>query len=221
MPAHRPFCSGVVIGFDDACAAGPQWSASANVASLPHGADQPFYHVLVDSRDARRNAAPRYVPQDEVAEVLSLPEAAALAGGPPLDAASAARALVLHPDAAQHFAAYCPGAGRFVPGARLEAAYAEDAAAAAAVVAALRRWSDADCATASAGGAAGLVAPAGTAGPASRGHVVLGGGVGSGSGAATPPTSGSSGGAGGSGVPNDDSGGAAVGPAPRRSHLLH
>lgn len=42
---------GVVCGWDLACCESPEWQAAAGVSSLRNGAEQVFYHVLVDSGD--------------------------------------------------------------------------------------------------------------------------------------------------------------------------
>jgi len=41
----------VVYGWDSECCENEKWKASADVSSLKLGEKQPFYHVLVDSRD--------------------------------------------------------------------------------------------------------------------------------------------------------------------------
>eukprot|EP00887_Chlorella_sp_A99_P007314 scaffold2.g7314.t1 len=42
---------GVVCGWDVSCCEGAEWQARAGVDALERGAAQPFYHVLVDTRD--------------------------------------------------------------------------------------------------------------------------------------------------------------------------
>lgn len=42
---------GVVCGWDMGCCEGAEWREAAGVSELAHGADQLFYHVLVDARD--------------------------------------------------------------------------------------------------------------------------------------------------------------------------
>ncbi|KAL4857449.1 Clp protease adapter protein ClpF [Chlorella vulgaris] len=42
---------GVVCGWDLACCEGTEWQQAAGVSELANGADQVFYHLLVDSRD--------------------------------------------------------------------------------------------------------------------------------------------------------------------------
>ncbi|KAF7339324.1 F-box domain-containing protein [Mycena sanguinolenta] len=51
---------GCITGWDTSCSATAEWQMNMNVHKLPHGADQPFYHVL--SLDGGQ----RYVAEDNV-----------------------------------------------------------------------------------------------------------------------------------------------------------
>ena len=56
---------GVVVGYDDACQQTEAWVEAMGVESLPGGRGQPFYHLLVDSRD-RPGDKITYVAQESV-----------------------------------------------------------------------------------------------------------------------------------------------------------
>ena len=49
---------GVIYSWDSTCKSDPQWISQMGVNTLPRGANQPFYNVLVDKRD--RHAACTY-----------------------------------------------------------------------------------------------------------------------------------------------------------------
>lgn len=138
---HRQFgYRGVIVGWDASCRAGSEWLSATGTARLPHGAAQPFYHVLVDVRD-RPDAQVSYVAQDNIvlltpAAVKATAAAAAPAGALPASPAAAAAArntgvacLVVHPSAAAYLKEYLPAAGRYVPAPALAAAYPHDDAA--------------------------------------------------------------------------------------------
>ena len=60
---HRRYSyRGVVVGFDRTCQQSEAWMRSMNVDTLKHGRNQPFYHVLPDTRD-RPGAQLTYVAQ--------------------------------------------------------------------------------------------------------------------------------------------------------------
>ena len=42
---------GVILASDSECAASEAWRVAHGVLKLPHGVQQPFYHVVVDARD--------------------------------------------------------------------------------------------------------------------------------------------------------------------------
>ena len=56
---------GVVVGADPSCLASEQWKQQMGVGNLEHGAEQPFCHVLVDSRD-RAGDQTTYVAQENL-----------------------------------------------------------------------------------------------------------------------------------------------------------
>lgn len=113
---HRKYgYRGVIIGWDQSCKAGPQWIASTGVAHLPHGTQQPFYHVLIDSRD-RAGAQVSYVAQDNIHM---------LTGSQGANVDPLAR-LVLHPLIGRYFAEYRPLDGYYAPNAALRSKYAAD-----------------------------------------------------------------------------------------------
>lgn len=138
---HRQFgYRGVIVGWDAACRAGGEWVAATGTARLPHGAAQPFYHVLVDVRD-RPDAQVSYVAQDNIvlltpAQVAKASSTSSKAVSLPASPAAAAAArntaaacLVVHPSAAAYLKEYLPAAGRYVPAPALAAAYPLDDAA--------------------------------------------------------------------------------------------
>lgn len=63
--------------WDNSCCEDDEWQKASDVASLPHGLQQPFYQVLVDSKDWEgqwARPAVAYVAQ----ELLEAPEVHAL-----------------------------------------------------------------------------------------------------------------------------------------------
>jgi len=63
---HRKYnYRGVIIGYDSSCKQSEEWMRSMHVDSLTHGRNQPFYHVLPDTRD-RPGAQVTYVAQENV-----------------------------------------------------------------------------------------------------------------------------------------------------------
>jgi hemimethylated DNA binding protein len=63
---HRRYnYRGVIIGADPSCKQTEAWIRQMNVDSLEHGRNQPFYHVLPDTRD-RPGAQVMYVAQENV-----------------------------------------------------------------------------------------------------------------------------------------------------------
>ena len=46
---------GAVVGYDEACLQTDEWIERMGVEKLARGREQPFYHVLVDSRDRPGN----------------------------------------------------------------------------------------------------------------------------------------------------------------------
>lgn len=64
---HRRYgYRGVIYGHDVECSAPNEWKEAMKVDSLPEGREQPFYHVLVDSRD-RPGGVSTYVAQENLA----------------------------------------------------------------------------------------------------------------------------------------------------------
>lgn len=148
---------GVIIGYDSACKASPDWIASTGAASLPAGLNQPFYYALVDVRD-RPGCQVSYVAQDNVRLLSSSPPSSSStssASSPVaasnqqqnedhqdhtavMDADAALSRLVIHPLVTSYFATYLPLQGRFLPltGAPTMHATSEAAAASSAVAAA-------------------------------------------------------------------------------------
>ncbi|KAK7750999.1 hypothetical protein SLS62_006984 [Diatrype stigma] len=58
---HRRYdYTGFIIGWDRQCSAGPSWINQMGVLELPHGAEQPFYHVISDDK------SDRYVAQENI-----------------------------------------------------------------------------------------------------------------------------------------------------------
>jgi hemimethylated DNA binding protein len=135
---HRTYgYRGVIVGWDAACRASPEWVAATGTARLPHGTAQPFYHCLVDVRD-RADAQISYVAQDNIelltpAAVLSAAPAAPTARAAVAAAAPAAAdpmaCLVVHPLVSKYFAEYRPRQGLYVPSASLRAEFPADDAA--------------------------------------------------------------------------------------------
>eukprot|EP01116_Phalansterium_solitarium_P025115 TRINITY_DN9464_c0_g1_i1.p1 TRINITY_DN9464_c0_g1~~TRINITY_DN9464_c0_g1_i1.p1 ORF type:complete len:241 (+),score=92.85 TRINITY_DN9464_c0_g1_i1:562-1284(+) len=85
---------GVIYGFDPVCAMSEEWIETMSVRSLPLGEDQPFYNVLVDTRDRSQQAT--YVAQEHI-NVLQR------------------GTTVHHPDIGKYFCAFDASAGRYVP----------------------------------------------------------------------------------------------------------
>eukprot|EP00898_Chlorokybus_atmophyticus_P000875 jgi/Chlat1/1789/Chrsp134S02097 len=56
---------GVIYGHDNTCTASETWVNMMHVDALPHGRDQPFYHVLVDLHD-RPAVVNTYVAQENL-----------------------------------------------------------------------------------------------------------------------------------------------------------
>lgn len=56
---------GVIMGYTATCEASPSWVSMMNVGALERGPDQPFYHVLVDSRD-RPGGQTTYVAEENI-----------------------------------------------------------------------------------------------------------------------------------------------------------
>lgn len=64
---HRRFgYRAVVIGFHPKCEQSSEWQEQMGISKLERGAEQPFYHSLVDSRD-RNGAQLTYVAEENVA----------------------------------------------------------------------------------------------------------------------------------------------------------
>lgn len=80
---------GVIIGWDERCKAGDKWVAATRSEALPHGTEQPFYHVLVDVRD-RPDARVCYVAQDNIDLLINAPAAETKIAAAAKPAASAA-----------------------------------------------------------------------------------------------------------------------------------
>ena len=72
MTNQRYGYRGVIIAWDDRCQQPDEWCELMDVDSLPRGRDQPFYSVLVDSRD-RPGAQVTYVAQENVAPTEPVP----------------------------------------------------------------------------------------------------------------------------------------------------
>ncbi|RYY38328.1 heat shock protein HspQ, partial [archaeon] len=99
----------VIVGYDSRCQATAEWIETAHVNTLPHGVNQPFYHVLVDVRD-RPLATVAYVAQDNVCAFLPGEEEDAIA----------------HPLLPSYFSAYQPTKGAFIAAEALEQLYPDD-----------------------------------------------------------------------------------------------
>ena len=98
---------GAVVGFDRTCQQSEAWIRSMNVDSLKHGRNQPFYHVLPDTRD-RPGAQLTYVAQENI-----LPDT------PPEP--------LQHPMVSEMFDEFDAANGRFVPNSQLRAQYPAEA----------------------------------------------------------------------------------------------
>jgi hemimethylated DNA binding protein len=96
---------GIVIGYDTRCMQSEAWMRANAIDTLKHGRNQPFYHVLADSRD-RPGAPVNYVAQ-ELLDLDTPPE--------PLQ----------HPLLEQYFASFDQPRGRFVPSSALREVYGE------------------------------------------------------------------------------------------------
>ncbi|WPT15159.1 F-box only protein 21 [Picochlorum sp. SENEW3] len=56
---------GIIMGYTATCEASRSWVSMMNVAALERGLNQPFYHVLVDSRD-RPGGQTTYVAEENI-----------------------------------------------------------------------------------------------------------------------------------------------------------
>lgn len=73
---HRLFgYKGVICGMDALCQASPAWVSATGADRLPHGTQQPFYHVLVHAGD-RPGAQVSYCAQDNICLLSDLELAA-------------------------------------------------------------------------------------------------------------------------------------------------
>lgn len=117
LPLHVPACcswSVLMIHVPD--------YHTPQVARLPSGSQQPFYHVLVDLRD-RPGPQTTYVAQDNILLLSERPPAAASASATPGDVVTATATAaagappsctspdqpVHHPDVGKYMAAWVPG----------------------------------------------------------------------------------------------------------------
>lgn len=98
---------GVIVGYDLHCRAPPDWIISNNVDGLPHGQQQPFYHVLCDVRD-QSSGEVLYVAQDNLVGMR----------------AAAARRPIEHPLLEQYFIDYLEGS--YIPNSTLRSQYLDD-----------------------------------------------------------------------------------------------
>ena len=129
---HKYSYRGVIVGYHPRCEQSEAWIRQMDVDSLKYGREQPFYHVLPDTRD-RPGAQVTYVAQENImpdfpSEPLQHPMVAEMFGS--VDAAAGRR----EPSdglRSQYRAAHRGGAGRG-GGAGRSAAAAEAAAAEAA-----------------------------------------------------------------------------------------
>eukprot|EP00271_Cylindrocystis_brebissonii_P003082 TRINITY_DN13826_c0_g1_i1.p1 TRINITY_DN13826_c0_g1~~TRINITY_DN13826_c0_g1_i1.p1 ORF type:complete len:309 (-),score=27.91 TRINITY_DN13826_c0_g1_i1:793-1719(-) len=102
---HRRYgYRGVVYGHDPQCSAPKDWQEAMKIDLLPEGREQPFYHVLVDTRD-RPGGMSTYVAQENM--VLHK------RGRP-----------VLHPWIPKFFVGFQDGT--YVPGSKLRQVYPND-----------------------------------------------------------------------------------------------
>eukprot|EP00245_Coleochaete_scutata_P009890 TRINITY_DN335_c0_g1_i1.p1 TRINITY_DN335_c0_g1~~TRINITY_DN335_c0_g1_i1.p1 ORF type:complete len:324 (+),score=54.17 TRINITY_DN335_c0_g1_i1:381-1352(+) len=102
---HRRYgYRGVVYGHDPECSAPDEWQQAMKIDLLPEGRQQPFYHVLVDTRD-RPGGMSTYVAQENI--VIQK-------GARP----------VLHPWIDKFFVGFHDGA--YIPGAKLRQVYPHD-----------------------------------------------------------------------------------------------
>ena len=63
---HRRYgYRGVVYGHDPQCSAPQDWQEAMKIELLPEGREQPFYHILVDTRD-RPGGMSTYVAQENM-----------------------------------------------------------------------------------------------------------------------------------------------------------
>eukprot|EP00850_Spirogloea_muscicola_P005345 SM000024S07807 [mRNA] locus=s24:642022:643937:+ [translate_table: standard] len=63
---HRRYgYRGVVYGHDPECSAPQEWQEAMKIDALPKGPNQPFYHILVDTRD-RPGGMSTYVAQENI-----------------------------------------------------------------------------------------------------------------------------------------------------------
>lgn len=139
--------------------------ANNSPARLPHGTAQPFYHCLVDVRDAAPGPHVSYVAQDNV-QITAAPASADTAES----AAALSERMVLHPLLPQYFTHFRPDTGTFTPVPALEQLYPDDSTVstvAAAVAADLGTRGDADAAFAALAGL-GAVGPSGNSSPSNR-----------------------------------------------------
>jgi len=104
---HRKFgYRGVIIGYDPTCLQTDEWVEQMGVERLPGGRNQPFYHVLVDTRD-RPGEQATYVAEENV----QLPD-----GGATVDA-------VEHPLVERYLTAYDAARGEYEPVPALRSLY--------------------------------------------------------------------------------------------------
>jgi len=100
---HKYNYRGVIIGFDPTCQQSESWIRAMSVDSLKYGRDQPFYHVVPDTRD-RPGAQITYVAQENI--VIDTPPE-------PLQ----------HPIINEMFSNFDATLGRYQPSAELRAKY--------------------------------------------------------------------------------------------------
>jgi len=101
--SHKRFgYKGVVIGWDEVCEASDHWKEQMGVDQLPHGANQPYYTILVDGRNRANQTT--YVAQENVEKPI-MTEA------------------IIHSELGRFFEGFDPQASVYIPNEELKQQY--------------------------------------------------------------------------------------------------
>ena len=124
---HRKYgYRGVIVGWDDECEQSDEWVSAMRVEELEQGSRQPFYHVLVDTRD-RSPPQVCYVAQENVDRVGDVAAEPLEDGGADAEPSAASLRLpIQHPEIESYMTCFVPSENRYVPNEELRAMYPED-----------------------------------------------------------------------------------------------
>lgn len=106
---------GVIVGWSEECAQSAEWQQTMGVKKLNGGPKQPFYHVLVDTRDRGPHPIRTYVAQENMTTRLSGPSVHRRQEAP-----------VHHPEVEDYLVQFLPLEGRYIPSEELRNLYPED-----------------------------------------------------------------------------------------------